>query len=489
MALRADVPVLTRTSGASAQVMDNARPRLPIAGRVRLIGAGPRTEMKLLIVYPYTFGTGWGGATPRIMQVARGLSARDWNVDLLRCKQGNEAELKPVVEAFPGRVFTTAFNGPYPALFNHKGLRQFFRVWLLLSGDSAEGDPTRFLVKRLLRFAQSKASFPRPDLIWGITVGFLAGPVAAQRLGEYFQCPYIVEFQDPVPHPGRPPLDPERRALLESCLTRCAMAVTTTAGITSKVEAEFPATRGKVKTFYLSYEETPQQPAPAPADCLRLLHAGVLYGGAGRNANMLVKAIAEATRQQPDLRGKLLLSLLGGGGGAEEAFQLAKQLGVDWAVEVRPQLPQAECYLEMDRAHVLVAIKFDDPQYDMQIPGKIFQYLACGKPILGLMRETEAASILRESGLGLIRANADIPGIAAALLELWAQRGALSDRFKPNWEFIKSFSVSATARALDVELSRLLPSQSGTTKHAAEFVQPPGTGAIRAASRSTPNAK
>ena len=138
---------------------------------------------------------------------------------------------------------------------------------------------------------------------------------------------------------------------------------------------------------------------------------------------------------------------------------------------------------------MLVAIKFDDPQYDMQIPGKIFQYLACGKPILGLMRETEAASILRESGLGLIRANADIPGIAAALLELWAQRGALSDRFKPNWEFIKSFSVSATARALDVELSRLLPDQSGTTKRAAEFVQPPGTGAIRAASRSTPNAK
>jgi hypothetical protein len=297
-----------------------------------------------------------------------------------------------------------------------------------------------------------------------------------------------VEFQDPIPHPGRSPLLPEQQQLLQSCLAESALVVTTTHGITSKVEAEFPAVRGRVKTFYLSYEETPQQPTPPPKECLRLLHAGVLYGGAGRNANTLVKAIAEATRRQPGLSGRLLLSLLGAGAGGHEAFQLAKELGIDWAVEVRPQLPQAECYLEMNRAHVLVAIKFDDPQYDMQIPGKIFQYLARGKPILGLMRETEAASILRQSGLGLVRANSDIPGIAAALLELWDHRGALADRFKPNWEFIKSFSVSATARSLDDELSKNLCTRSGKKRHAAQFVQP-GSHAIQTVTQCTPNAK
>ena len=180
--------------------------------------------------------------------------------------------------------------------------------------------------------------------------------------------------------------------------------------------------------------------------------------------------------------------LFGAGAGGEEAFDIAKQVGVEWAVEVRPQLPQSECNLEMDRADVLVAVKFDDPQYDMQIPGKIFQYLARGKPILGLMRETEAASILRRSGLGLVRANSDVPGIAAALLELWDHRGALNERFKPNWEFIKSFSVSATALALDDELSRLLSGRSERIRHAAEFVQP-GRDVIQAVSRSTPNAK
>jgi hypothetical protein len=142
----------------------------------------------------------------------------------------------------------------------------------------------------------------------------------------------------------------------------------------------------------------------------------------------------------------------------------------------------------MDRAHVLVAIKFDDPQYDMQIPGKIFQYLPRGKPILGLMRETEAAFILRESGLGIVRANSDIPGIAAALLELWEHRSTLADRFQPNQEFIKSFSLSATARSLDVELSKLLAGRSSIMAPADRFVEP-GSRVIQGASRSTPTAK
>src|ERR1035441_4535899 len=169
---------------------------------------------RLLIVYPYAFGTCWAGATPRILHIARGLSERGWVVDLLRCRQANEADLHPILKAFPGKVITTPFNGPYPALFNRKGLRALFRLGLHIAGRSATGDPAASLVKRLVRFAQADSSFPPPDLVWGITVGFLAGPVAAQRLGEHFECPYVVEFQDPVPHPGQPPLLPDQQQLL-----------------------------------------------------------------------------------------------------------------------------------------------------------------------------------------------------------------------------------------------------------------------------------
>jgi hypothetical protein len=84
-------------------------------------------QMRLLIVYPYAFGSVWSGVTPRIMQVAQGLSELGWQVDLLRCRQANEAALASVIRAFPGSVSTAPFNGPYPAAFNRKGLRRLFR--------------------------------------------------------------------------------------------------------------------------------------------------------------------------------------------------------------------------------------------------------------------------------------------------------------------------------------------------------------------------
>jgi glycosyltransferase involved in cell wall biosynthesis len=187
-----------------------------------------------------------------------------------------------------------------------------------------------------------------------------------------------------------------------------------------------------------------------------LLHAGLLYGGGGRNANTLIQGIAKAFERQSSVRGKLLLRLIGAGPGGDEALTQSRALGLGAAVELLPQMPQSECDREMARADVLVAIKFDDPQYDMQVPGKIFQYLAYGKPILGLMRETEAAAVLRRSGLGIVKANSDIDGIASALLELWNDHVSGLARFQPNWEFIKTFSLSATAKTLNTELLRLL---------------------------------
>jgi len=417
------------------------------------------SDKRLLIVYPYAFGTGWVGATPRILHVARGLSELGWKVELLRCKQPNEAQLKPVVDAFPGRVVTTAFNGLYPALFNRKGLRLLFRLWLRRFRGSEDRKLMDVEVERIIRFVREGSMVSKPDVIWVVTVGFLAAPIAVQRLSELLICPYVVEIQDPVPHPGRPQLTKEQRDLWESCLNKASLIITTTQGISKQVETSFPNVRERLRTVYLTYDDHAQLRPPqvkATPDRMVLLHAGLLYGGGGRNANTLIQGIAKAFERQSSVRGKLLLRLIGAGPGGDEALTQSRALGLGAAVELLPQMPQSECDREMARADVLVAIKFDDPQYDMQVPGKIFQYLAYGKPILGLMRETEAAAVLRRSGLGIVKANSDIDGIASALLELWNDHVSGLTRFQPNWEFIKTFSLSVTAKTLNTELLRLL---------------------------------
>ncbi len=295
-------------------------------------------------------------------------------------------------------------------------------------------------------------------------MGQLAGPLAAQHLGAHFQCPFVVEFRDPIPYPGRPPLPPDRKSLLESCLSRSALILTTTEGIQQKVEEEFPVVRGRVRTFYSCYADDVRPPASGVSKQgnLVLVHAGVLlyvYGGKRRNATTLVQAIGEAARSEPSAQGRINLRLIGAGRGGEEAVAVARELKIPWAVELLPQMPPEACLAEMDRADVLVAIKFDDADYDLQVPGKVFQYLGRGKPILGLMRETEAARILRRSGLGIVVSSSDVAGISAAVIDLWRNRACLPGRFQPDWDYIGQFSLSAMGKRLDRELRDVLGAQ------------------------------
>ena len=103
----------------------------------------------------------------------------------------------------------------------------------------------------------------------------------------------------------------------------------------------------------------------------------------------------------------------------------------------------------MDEAHVLVVVKFADPAYNLQIPGKTLQYLGRGKPILGVMGECEAAHILRRSGLGLIAPAEDVGKLTEALRQLWDSRKERGQAFRPDWHYISQFSRTRMAERLE----------------------------------------
>ena len=410
--------------------------------------------MRLLIVNPRAFVSGWGGDTPRLLQMARGLSNRGWTLDPLRCRHPDDYQFRPVIDAFPGRVTTAPFFGPFSSLANHRGVRRALRLCWRLRGQTERDDYPELVASRLVRFS-TRFGVLKPDLVFGYTCGQLESFVAAHRLSTHFGCPLVLEFRDPLPHPGNPSLDSRQFELLERCLAHASLVITTTKGISSLVAQKHPSTTGKVSTIYSCYDdETPTVAAEnPPTDRLVLVHAGVLYGGPRRNARSLVSAIAEAARIEPSLDHRISLRLIGAGTGGLEAMELARQLKVPWGVELVPQLSHQKCLDEFDRAHVLVVIKFDDPEYDRQIPGKVFQYLGRRKPLLGIMRDTEAAQVLRRSGLGLVFEHSNIAGTAAALIDLWKSRGAIHSKFTPNSDYIRQFGLSAMAENFDRELS------------------------------------
>jgi hypothetical protein len=391
------------------------------------------------------------------MQMSKGLRSEGWDITLLRCRHPEDAHLLPIIQSFPGRVVTAPFFGRFSGLLNRKGLRRVLRLCWQISGDPEQKDYPELTAARFVKFAKA-SPIPKPNLVLAITAGQLEGFASGLELSHMYECPLILEFRDPVPHPGHAPLRPSHHELLKTCLSESHLDITTTHGIRRALETGVPCTKGKVKTIYSCYDDevAPASGQPLKDDRLTLVHAGVLYGGEGRNARSLVKAIATAVRIEPKVHGRILLRLIGAGKGGEEAMDLANALDIPWAVELVAQMSHSSCMAQMDRAHVLVVIKFDNPEFDLQIPGKTFQYLGRGKPILGIMRETEAAEILRRSRIGTVLDHSNVDGISATLLDFWKNRTALHSVFKPDWDYIRQFSLSEMRNSFDREFAAVV---------------------------------
>ena len=111
-------------------------------------------------------------------------------------------------------------------------------------------------------------------------------------------------------------------------------------------------------------------------------------------------------------------------------------------------VPHAQAVTLQRSADVLVNIANDDP---VHVPGKVYEYLGAGRPILHLGDNGEdvAAQLLREHRRGLVVAN-DAGSIMATLDELAAIKrdGAWEERFQLDEAGVEQYQWQAIARRL-----------------------------------------
>ncbi|MBM3345039.1 MAG: glycosyltransferase family 4 protein [Betaproteobacteria bacterium] len=70
---------------------------------------------------------------------------------------------------------------------------------------------------------------------------------------------------------------------------------------------------------------------------------------------------------------------------------------------------------------LLVTLKAD-PIFALTIPGKIQSYLACGRPVVGML-DGEGANVLRESGAARVGPSGDAKALATNVMALYQMRG------------------------------------------------------------------
>lgn len=174
-------------------------------------------------------------------------------------------------------------------------------------------------------------------------------------------------------------------------------------------------------------------PAAVPADDAKLpteetrgfkiVYTGQLWGPRGRTPEPFFEALRRVG-SETDLPS---VKLVHAGVLTPEDETLIDRTGVSELVEHVGVLGRAEVVALQRSADVLLLITSADSQ---QATGKLFEYLAAGKPILALADGNEAERLVRETGTGVAVRPGDVDAIADALRR--AARGDLSREYAPH---------------------------------------------------------
>jgi len=104
------------------------------------------------------------------------------------------------------------------------------------------------------------------------------------------------------------------------------------------------------------------------------------------------------------------------------AMEAAARYGVQEQVKVLPYVDHGEAVRLMRTSHALLLVINDVPQAASIVTGKIFEYVASGRPVVGIgLEHGDAASILRTARAGRMSAHDDVAAVAAQV------RGLVSD--------------------------------------------------------------
>jgi hypothetical protein len=127
-----------------------------------------------------------------------------------------------------------------------------------------------------------------------------------------------------------------------------------------------------------------------------LVHAGAMYGG--RNANIVIKALARLRPISPEARHTrvVLLGSVGRQAAIHEAVYAQAQ--TEGWLDYRPwNAPRSEAARLTEESDFLLLLQ---PQTALQVPAKLFDYICIGRPILALApRYSEVERILERAGV------------------------------------------------------------------------------------------
>lgn len=392
---------------------------------------------KVLLVSPYFPPMGMSGAK-RPLHVVRHLPALDWQPVVLAGRPEGEPLDESLAEAIPpGTVVAREYAGAVRPL-----LRRITRQGRPAHGIPAGGGGSGFPGQRLryltpfdrflldtpaaIRAGMGLIRDHRPAAIH-VMADPWSGLVAALRLSRRSALPLIVDLRDPWSlHEAKMALRPSAaRWWLRRFERRLFLAA-------GKVVLNTDLCRDAYQRAYDGVIPAERFTTVRNAFDPELFTAPAPTGGGGGEftasyfgtfrlfvgPDQILRGFSRFVERERLAPGQARLTFVGGV--RRQDLAEISRMGLAERVTVTPKVPYARSMTVLAAADVLILVI--EPRCRLQIPGKLYDYLAAGRPILAISANPEVNELLERTGAGIHVPWGDPDGIANGFSRLYRER-------------------------------------------------------------------
>ena len=378
--------------------------------------------MKRVLVITYYWPPSGGSGVQRWVKFARYLPAEGWqpvvytpsNPELTAVDETLSQEIPPEAEVIRqpirepydlyrkvmGRGSSTDMKTLVTPI-RSSGRHSFKqRLSLFVRGNLFVPDPRMGWVKPSLRFLKEYLKEHPVDVI--VTTG---PPQSLHLIGEQLSratgLPWIPDFRDPwtkmyyLKHLGMTRCTWRRLYRMEQGVLDSATKVLT---VTPIVQEEYQArTRTPVEMIPNGFDPEDFGTPPPRDGFFNLTHTGLLASDG--NPLLLWKVLGEKAAADPAFRAALRIRLVGKTD--REVLDALAEAGLSDAAVNLGYLDHEAAVREQQGAEILLLPLRNDPEYFRILPGKLFEYLAARRPILGIGQTDGAmARVLADAAAG-----------------------------------------------------------------------------------------